>query len=386
MSSLSSIQTRLSKKLGDSETVNKTDAERTQAINNSLRIVFERRNWPNLYLNKTIQGVDGIFNIPRNMDKPVILWYGENTDYFWQYNFTNQTDFFTKFPYALGITEYQGRQVIRFPDQSNKGHAENNYIGESKIGINDDASREQVGTTFVAGDYGNRFGSILKLNTVGSPTGTLTIDIKATALGLPTGSSLATSSLNVNEITENPEYHWTQFISSIALTEGVTYSITVTPSYETSAANFVEWSYSSTSQITGSQVLFDGNDWILGTGDQVFVLCDDFYKFQYTTKFIDLESPTDLTGMPDEFDEAIAQIAAGLLLKDKGQYNDAQVHFYGIAGSDQAPTSDSGYGLLNTLWTKASDVAIRGEKRLHTIYNKRGFYRRRYENYYNLNI
>lgn len=384
MSTLSSIQTRLSIELGDSETVNKTAQQRTQAINEALRQVYEYRNWPNLYLNKTIQGVDGVFTIPRNMDKPSIIWYGENTDYYWELDFINQTDFFTKYPYSITKTEVNGVQVLELADDQNRGHAEHNYTGTSSIGINDVVANSQVGQTFIA-DGSILYGVLLKLRTQGSPTGTLTVDIKATVGGLPTGSSLATTTININELTSAYTYQWSKFDDSFEPTEGDTYSVTVTPSYSTDPVNYVQWAYSTTSQITGSQVLFDGV-WTLGTGDQVFVLCNNFYKFQYTTKFIDLTSPTEETGMPLEFDQAIAKMAAGIILMTKGKIDQAALVFYGIGGNQVNPSMNSAFGLLNLLWTRMSEEATRTKRRIKTIFERRGQYRRRYDNYYNPSI
>lgn len=385
MTTLSSLKTRLSIELGDSESVNKTDPQRTQAINDSLRQIYEYRNWPQLYVNKDIQGVDGILNIPRNMDKPVILWYGQNTDYYWEYDFTNQTDFFTKSPYSLTITDYNGRQVIQMSEDQNRGHDVYNYTGTSTIGINDVSARSQVGQTFTATDS-TLYGTLLKLSIEGAPEGTLTIDIKATAGGLPTGSSLATGTLNINEITAAEEYFWVKFTSSVTLTEDSTYSITVTPSYSTDASNYVKWTYSTTSQITGSQVLYDGGNWSLGAGDQVFVLCSNYYKFQYLQKFIDLEDPTDDSGLPSEFDQAICKNAAGIILTTKQRLDKAQICLYGIGGSQQAPTLNSAFGLLNQIWTRVSENAIRNNRRLKSVFEKRSNLRRRYENYYNPNV
>ena len=381
MSTLSSLKSRLSIELADSEIVNKNDPQRTQAINEALRQTFEYRNWPNLYLNKDIQGVDGILKIPKNMDKPVIIWYGQNTDFYWEYNFINQTDYLTKYPYSITVTEYNGHQVLKFSDDQNKGHAVSNYVANSIIGINDIAGHEQVGQTFVATDS-ILYGSLLKLNTVGSPEGTLTVDIKATVGGLPTGASLATSTIEIDELNSYSEYLWSKFVNSVELVEGDIYSITITPSYATDPANYVQWAYSTTSQITGSQVLFDGGIWSLGAGDQAFAICNNFFKFQYTTKFIDLSSSTDDSGMPQEFDQAIAKMAAGIMWETKGIYDKANIKFYGIGGSSLAPTMNSAFGLLNTLWNRAFE-AIRTPRRIKTIYQGRNYSNRRYDNYYN---
>lgn len=377
MSTLSSLQLRLSKELSDSENVNKTTEQRTESINDALTQIYKYRKWKTGYKNSHIQGVDGIFNIPRNMDKPVVLWYGQGTDNYDEYNFINQTDFLTKYPYSITVTESNGRQVLKSADDSNLGHDIHNYTGTSTIGINDVAAREQVGQTFTATDS-TLYGPLLKLSIVGNPVGTLAVDIKATAASLPTGSSLATTTININEIGEDAEYFWAKFTSSVSLTENSVYSITVSSSYATDPANYVKWSYSTTSQITGSQVLYDGAIWTLGAGDQVFVLCSDYFNFQYTTKFIALSESSDDSGLPTEFDQAIAKMAAGMILETKGDYETAQIKFFGIGGNETTPTMPSARWILNTLWSD-SDESVRPNKRLKTIFERRSF-RRRYEN------
>lgn len=382
MSTLSTIKTRLSSELADSEITNKTDAERTQAINDATRLVYKYRTWPNLYVNSDLQAVDGIFNIPRNMDKPSVIWFGMNTDYFWQLNFINQTDFLKKYPYTITKTDYNGTQVLKLEDTSNRGHEVYNYTGTSTIGINDVVAHTQVGQTFVATDATLQ-GVMLKLNTVGSPEGTLTVDIKATAGGLPTGSSLATATIQINEITSTAEYFWKKFTAAVALTEASTYSITVTPSYSTDASNYVEWTYSTTSQITGSQVLYDGGTWSLGSGDQVFVLCDDYYNFQYTTKFIDLENASDDMVFPEDFDRAIAKMAAGIISENKGKIDKANIKYYGAGGNQMQPVHNSAFGILNLLWTDSQEEATRVNRRIKTFYESGRNFRYRYnDNYY----
>lgn len=380
MSSLATYKLRLSKEIGDSETINKSNEQRTQAINDALRQIYELRNWPFLYENTTIQGVDGIFNIPRNMDKPVIIWYGENTDYYWDYDFINQTDFFTKYPYTVTITNNNDIQVIRFEDDQNLGHDVYNYTGTSKIGINDVAAREQIGQTFVGN--ANAKGVLLKLSTVGSPTGTLNFEIYDTTAGLPSGSALGTATLNINEITSDEEYHWAKFSSDVSITEGATYALVASASYSTSATDYVRWTYSTTSQITGEQVLYDGSTWSAGTGDQVFVICNNYYNFQYLKKFIDLEQSTDESGLPSKFDQAVGKMAAGILLDTKSDYANSVVKLYGIGGSEQNPTQNSAFGLLNLLWTKERHNAVRTNRRIKTTFEYRGSINERYRNNY----
>ena len=81
MTLFSSLKSRLSREIADSEVVNKTDAERGEAINDACRVSYYYRDWPELFTNKTIQSVDGIFNIPRDMKIPTVLWFGKTASY-----------------------------------------------------------------------------------------------------------------------------------------------------------------------------------------------------------------------------------------------------------------------------------------------------------------
>lgn len=359
--------------MSDSETIGKNTEQRNQVINDACERVYKFRNWPELYVNSTTQSVDGTINIPRNMDsyKTTALWYGKNTDYHWKGNdirFKNQTDFFNDEGNTATITQQNGIQIIKLAD-TDKGHAVSNKVVDTTTAINDVVARQEVGQTFVM-DGTSISGVLAKLSTTGSPTGTLTFSIFATAAGLPTGSALRTGVLNINEIKSTEEWHWVKLSNDLSVTDGNTYALTITPSYSADGANYVNWSNSSTSQVDGNQILFDSATWVAGTGDQGFVIASDYFKFQYVQKFVTMLVADDDNGLTDEFDQSIAKIAAGLLLKQKGKYQEAQDLLYGSAGSFNVPEPVSGFGILNDLWTNKRIYSARQNKRLKTFYEK----------------
>ncbi len=304
------------------------------------------------------------------MKLPVALWFGRNTSYSYdQYQFVNQTDFEVDNDKTATITELDGLQVIKIYTTSNRGHDSGNTSTNSTIGINDVAAREQVGQTIVVSSD-TIYGAPLKLSTVGSPAGTLTIGLYATNNGLPTGSALATGTLSISEINSDEEWHWVKFSSSASVTSGGTHALTVTTSYSTDPNNYVAWSYHTASQITGSQVLYDGNTWSAGAGDQGAVLCSDYFNFQYVKRFVDMSDPSDETGLSEDFDQAIAKMAAGIITANKGKYQESNTLFYGPTGDENRPNQNSAFGILNLLWTNKRMVALRQGKRMKTIYEK----------------
>lgn len=373
MTQLSSLRTRLSIELGDSETINKTDGQRDQAINDACQQIYQYRHWREIYENSSIQGVDGVFALPSNINKTAAVWYGKDNRYSWDYNFISQTDFLADIARTCTITEENGVQVLKISDTNNRGHDVQNKVGEDTIGINDVASRERVGQTFVA-DSETLEGILLKFSTEGTPEGTLTVNITATGGGVPTSTILATGTVNISNIGEEEQYIWTQFDKNPDIVESGTYGIEVIPSYATDANNYVKWTYSTTSQIDGSQVTYDGVGWNIEAGDNVFILCTDYWQFQYVRRFVDMENSSDDNGLPSKFDQAIAKMAAGIVLDYKSQSDKAYIKFYGNGGSENAPLQNSAFGLLNLIWTDTRMNSTRPRRRLKSIYEKRAQY------------
>lgn len=373
MSDLATLKTLLSDEISDSETIGKSPEQRTRAINNSIERVYKYRNWPETYVNREIQSVDGVINIPRDMDpnKTTALWFGANVDYFFKANeirMINQTDFLSDRAFTGTITEENGIQVIKISEE-NRGFDANNLVTDSNIGINDVAARARVGQTFTVTSNSLR-GGLVKLSTVGAPTGTLTITLTLTTAGLPT-TSLGSATLNINEINSDEEFFFVKFSGQpISVTQNDTLAITITPSYSVSATDFVQWAFNTTSLITGNQVLFDGAVWSAGTGDQGFAIVTDFYNFQYVKKFVPMVESTDESGLAQDFDEAIAKLAGGLLMKQKRKLDIAQDLLYGAAGNFNNPEPVSAYGILNDLWTSKRIYGARQNKRFKTMFEK----------------
>ena len=372
MTNLATLNTLLSIELGDSESINKTDEQRNLAINNACFQIYEYRNWPEKYENTTTQAVDGIITIPNDYDINAALWYGKNQDYGYQnYKFINQTDFFTNSPLEATITEEEGIQVIKINQDEDRGFAISQKEEGSLIGINDVAANERVGQTFTATDDTIE-GSLLKLNTFGSPSGTLAVEIYATAANLPTGAALASGTISIANVTTQSQWQWVKFNSAVTLTVGTQYALVVTSSYATSATDYVQWAYTTNDVITGNQVLFDGLVWAAGAGDQAFILASDFFKTQYVKRFIPMAESTDDNGLSTKFDQAIAKMAAGIICETKSKDEKALRKFYGLGGSQRDPAQNSAFGLLDLIWTNNRINSTRQEKRLKTIFDRPG--------------
>lgn len=374
MTSFANLKSRLSREIADSELINKTDSERGEAINDASRVTYFYRDWPELYTNKTIQSVDGIFNIPHDMKIPTVLWFGKNASYGYDnYQFIDQTDFRTQNDKTITITDENGLQVMKMYTTNNRGHDSGNTSTTLTVGLNDVASREKLSQSLVIS--GNNIeGALVKLSISGSPTGTLTATLYANSNDAPTGSALATGTLNINEITTTEEWFWIKFSSAYTTTENTKYVLELSVDYSTDASNYVLWSYHGTSQITGTRSTYDGNLWSTQTGDHGVVLCSDYFNFQYVKKFNDMSSPSDDNGLTEEYDRAICKMAAGILLENKGNFEKANIKFYGAGGGKNSPNENSAYGILNYLWTIKRINSTRQHKRLMTVFQKQKVY------------
>lgn len=370
MTNLSNLKTRFSIEIADSELVNKTDVERGQAINDACRVIYLYREWPELYVNRTTQSVDGIINIPRDMKIPAVLWFGKTSPYGYDnYNFINQTDFRVQNDRTITITDENDIQVLKMYTASNRGHDTGNTSTNSTIGLNDVASREQLAQSLLVS--GNNIeGALVKLSISGSPTGTITASLYAESNDVPTGTALASGTLNINELTTTEEWFWIKFSTAYTTTENTKYVLELSVDYATDASNYVLWSYHTSSQVTGARSTYDGVTWTAQTGDHGVVLCSDYFNFQYVKKFNDMSSGSDDNGLPEEFDRAICKMAAGLLLENKGKYDKANIKFYGAGGNKNQPTEYSAYGFLNELWTNKRTNSIRQHNRFMTIFQK----------------
>lgn len=371
MTQLSTLKTRLSKELSDSDTIGKTSEQREEAINDACERVYKYRNWPELYVNTNTQAVDKIINMPLNMDanKTTALWFGKTTNYSYRGNelrFINQTDFLDDRSRSATITEDNDVQVIKISEE-NQGLIIKNTVVTATTAVKDASARTEVGQTFVM-DGETISGVLIKLKKTASPTGTITASIFATSSGLPTGSSLGSGTLAVVEVTTTEEYHWVKMSSDISVTDGATLALTVTGDYTADATNYVEWSSNPTSQITGNQILNNGSTWSTGTGDMGFAIASDYYNFQFVKKFVAMTASTDDNGLSSDFDQAIAKLAAGMILENKNKANYLK-KLYG-SGNKNQPDDLSAYGILNDLWTNKRLYGARQNKRMKSVFEK----------------
>lgn len=369
MTSLSTLNILLSQELGDSETINKTVEQRNNCINDACRQVYEYRKWPEKYINTTTQAVDGIITIPADYDIETALWFGKTqSSGVNNYQFVNQTDFFIKNAFQATVTEYHDEQVIWINQQPDRGYTISQKEEDSTIGIGDTTDHSKIGNTFIA-NSNLLEGAMLKLNKVGLPTGSLSVQIFETVGGFPTGSAIASGTILLRDIKTTSEYHWAKFLFPPSITEDDLYAITVTPSYAVSATDYIEWSFNTVSQIDGNQILFDGVDWTDGVGDQTMLLATDYFNFQYVKTFLVMTDSTDDNGLTSKFDQAISKLACGIMDEIKMEDDKALRKFYGAGGNQSAPTQNSAFGLLDLIWTNQRVNSMRENKRLKTIYD-----------------
>lgn len=369
MTLLSDLKSRLSRELADSELVNKTDPQRQEALNDACSLIYLKYQWPELYVNRTTQSVDGVINIPRDMKIPAVLWFGKNTPYGYDdYTFINQTDFRINNDKTITITDVNDIQVLKMYTANNRGHDTGNTSTTSSVNLNDTVATQQLSQSLVvSGDIIE--GALLKLSISGSPTGTLTATLYEESNDIATGSALASGTLNIKEITATEEWFWIKFSSSYTTTEDTKYVVVLTTDYSTDASNYVSWAYHTTSQIDGKRATYDGS-WNLQTGDHGVVLCSDYFNFQYVKKFNEMESASDDSGLPEEFDRAICKMAAGIMWDNKGKSDKANIKFYGAGGNENRPFENSAYGLLEQLWTNKRDNSTRQNQRIMTVFQK----------------
>lgn len=373
MTSLSVLKSRLSRELGDSETINKDDNQRTECLNDACRQIYLYREWPELYVNKTTQAVDGVINIPLDMKIPSILWFGKSSSYGYDtINFVNQTDFRVDNDKTATITEQDGIQTIKLFQDTNRGFDSFNTSTNGTINLNDLAANERLSQSItVEGDTIE--GAILKLSKEGSPSGTLTVSLFEESNDTPTGSALATGTLNISELSETEEWFWVKFSSAASVTENTKYVVELKSSYSTDATNYVKWSYHSSSQIDGTRATYGSGVWTTQTGDHGVILCSDYYNFQYVKRFVDMSDPSDDNGLSEDFDQAVVKMAAGIMHETKMRSDKANVKFYG-SGNENNPTQNSAFGILNLLWTNKRINSTRQNERFMTVFEKQNKY------------
>ncbi len=374
MTNLAELNTLLSIELGDSEIINKTQEQRNLALNQACLQTYEYRKWPEKYVNQTTQAVDNKITIPFDYDIETALYFGRRQRYGGNnIQFINQTDFFADLPQTATVSEFNGEQTIFISQSSFYNTADRGYIlkqklENDKIGINNIITQETIGQTFIAvEDFIEGF--VFKLNRVGNPVGSLIVEVYDTVAGLPAGPALKSGTINIRNIKETSEYHWVKLDENLTLTKGLLYAVTIRTNYATSPTDFIEWSYTTDDVLIGNQVIFDGVNWIPGTGDQTFLVASDYFKFQYVKKFIPMVQSTDENGLTPQFNQAIAKMAAGIMFQTKNDDEKAFKKLFGVGGSQQNPTQNSAFGLLDLIWQNVRINSMRQYKRVRTIYD-----------------
>ena len=381
MSTLSDLNTRLNEVLKKSETRNLTTTQRERALNDAL--IFDVNNyrpWDFQVENTFTQAVDGIINIPSNFKKEYSLRYGVENNRFNEYNLIDQTKFLNEIDFTATITEYNDVQVLKVFDNTDKGVDIENKTSDTDLGLNDDVTRENLYETFITAT--SKFkGSILKLKTVGAPTGNITLSLHATTASLPTGSALATKTISISELSTAYEFFY--FYMLYTTTVDTEYALVLSGDYALSTTDYVAWEHSTTSVTDGTRGIYDGANYTTATGDMYFITYNDVFEFQYSKRLISMTSSTSSTGLGGEFDEAITMLAAARLLARQAGGRDttklALAHElrYGTQGSFNRPTPDSAYGKLNILWDEYAVRTERPFRKMSNIYEnrvRRGYY------------
>lgn len=93
----------------------------------------------------------------------------------------------------------------------------------------------------------------LYLNKIGSPAGNATVEIRATSSGLPTGSSLTTTSITASTVGVSEAWVSFSFSSPLSLSSNTQYAIVFSVPSGANASNCIQWNRSSTDVFAGGQ-------------------------------------------------------------------------------------------------------------------------------------
>jgi hypothetical protein len=215
---------------------------------------------------------------------------------------------------------------------------------------------------------------MLRLKNVLAPTGTLTLSLYATTSSLPTGSALASATLNISELTTSYENHF--FHIDYATVADTEYALVLTADYTLSATDYVAWQYSSTSQISdGTRGVYNGAAYATATGDMWFYTYSEIFSFQYSENIEEMVDSTDTTGLDDAFDPAIVKLASAKLLERQAGADGTRASLafqmrYGNGGNMSRPTPDSAYGMLNILWDEGRTKTSRPIRRMTNVFEQ----------------
>lgn len=129
--------------------------------------------------------------------------------------------------------------------------------GVLSIHVNDLSTNQKIAQSFTAGITGNVEIADVRLFKVGSPVGNMRFALTSDSTG--PGTTLATSdAIDVSTLPTSPVTIRMVFRSPTSITNGTKYWLVATPSYTTSASNYVVWDGNN----TGSGVdQFNGTTW-----------------------------------------------------------------------------------------------------------------------------
>jgi len=379
MSNLSSLKIRLSEVLKRSETRNLTEIQRERALNDALLFdVGNFKPWPFLVDNSTTQAVDGVVNLPGDFRKEYALHYGTSPTSNWEkYTFIDHVKFQEDINDTATVTESDGLQMMKIYPTDDQGDDQGNETADTDLGLNSATGQARIFQTFTP-DETTLKGVMVKLKTVGTPTGTLTLGLYATAAGLPSGSALDTVTLRVADI--NSQYENFFFDLNYTLTLATEYAIVLSTSESVDASNYISWQYSGTSQIAdGSRGVYDsvGATYATAVGDMWFKTYSEVYTLNFGRKLREMVNASDLTGLTSDFDEAIVMLAAARLMsRQAGGQDGVKISLanelrYGSGGNKVNPTDDSAYGKLNILWHEYRIPSERPQRRMINVFENR---------------
>ena len=250
-----------------------------------------------------------------------------------------------------------------------QGVGNSNKTADTDLGLNDDATREQLFQTFTT-EITDFKGAMLRLKIEGtiSTAQTITLGLYATSSDVPTGSALATATYSSDDLTSAYAFYY--FNLPYTLTASTEYALVLSTDAGLDASNYIAWEYSGTSQTSDSRGIYDGTTYTTATGDMYFLTYDEVYNFQYSKRLTKMSASTSETGLGDEYDEAIVMLAGARLMARQKKYDVASELRYGAGGNKFTPTDDSAYGKLLIIWDEFRVRTAKPFRRMTNYFEK----------------
>lgn len=153
--------------------------------------------------------------------------------------------------------------------------------------VRDTSSRTQVGQTLDTDESGLIEIIDVPLAKVGTPTGRIWIERRATSAGAPTGAAIDTSD-KIDVALLSTSMQWVRFVfrNPTSAVAGTTYAISVTGDYAVNASNYVNWYRDTTGSYAAGEVYdYNGSAWAsVGAG------LDMAFKVYVTRNDLDIAS------------------------------------------------------------------------------------------------